>query len=264
MIGGNLVRNLKLHAAVLRHGPAQAARSTIQRTALDIPIFVINLERNQERRVFMTRYLASIGLDARVFPATDGRTLDLIELERAGVYIDSIARERFSRSLSPAEIGCALSHLRLYQTLIDEGVGEAVVLEDDAMLSHDFPAQLATLRGELPPDWDLVQLFCSCRDGDRVGPHVIRFLSRSCMPAASAGYLLRLSGAIKLVREGYPVRYPSDSLIGRSPRWGTNIYGTEPQLVSINNVFPSQIGHGHSLRTKVTDSIKRALVKVLK
>jgi hypothetical protein len=83
------------------------------------------------------------------------------------------------------------------------------------------------------------------------------------MPVAAAAYLLTSAGARKLIGGAYPIHYPADSLIGRSPRWGTQVYGTDPQLVTINNVFPSGISADRSLRTRITAGAKAIAVRLL-
>jgi glycosyl transferase family 25 len=229
----------------------------------DIPVFVINLERNRQRREFALQRLAGLGLKAEIFPAVDGKTLNLGELEKDGIYNDGVAHEKFSRSLSMGEIGCSLSHLRLYKKMLDENIGLALVLEDDAMLVDGAREQLAALIERLPGDCDLLQLIYECRDHSPVAPGIVRFHSKSCMPVASAGYLIRASGARKLLGEGYPVRYPADSFIGRSPRWGTNVYGALPKPVKINNIFPSEIYRGETLKSKIGNRVKAAFVRLL-
>jgi len=42
------------------------------------------------------------------------------------------------RNLSLAEIGCAISHLEIYQDILDRNLDSAIVLEDDAILTQNF------------------------------------------------------------------------------------------------------------------------------
>lgn len=228
-----------------------------------IPIFVINLERNRQRREFALQTLIDLGLQGEIFPAVDGKSLDLDVLKSTGVYDDAVAHAKFSRSLSMGEIGCSLSHLRLYKKIVDEEIAVALIFEDDAMFVEDVRKHLAGLLERLPDDADLVQLIYECKDYAAVAPGVVRFLSKSCMPVASAGYLIRNSGARKLLAEGYPVRYPADSFIGRSPRWGTVVYGAAPKLVRINNIFPSEIYHGRTLKSRLGNHVKAVFVRLL-
>jgi glycosyl transferase, family 25 len=256
-------RNVGAYLATVRKKNTRSGTPVRQGRLANIPIFVINLERNRQRREFALQKLAGLGLKGDIFPAVDGKTLVLDKLIKDGIYDDAVAHEKFSRSLSMGEIGCSLSHLRLYKKILDEHIGLALVLEDDAMFVEGAREQLADLLERLPDDADLVQLIYECKDYSRVAPGVVRFLSKSCMPVASAGFLIRESGARKLLAEGYPVRYPADSFIGRSPRWGTNVYGASPKLVAINNIFPSEIYQGRTLKSRLGNRVKAVFVRLL-
>ena len=257
-------RNVGTYISIVRkRNTPPSAITGAQDLLADIPIFVINLERNRQRREFALQKLADLGLKGEIFPAVDGKTLDLNELKSKAVYDDAVAHDKFSRSLSRGEIGCSLSHLRLYKKIVDEDIDTALILEDDAMFVDDVRKQLTGLLGRLPSDSDLVQLIYECKDHSPIAPGLVRFHSRSCMPVASAGYLIRKSGARKMLAEGYPVRYPADSFIGRSPRWGTMVYGASPKLVRINNIFPSEIYQGRTLKSRLGNRVKAVFVRLL-
>lgn len=254
------LRNIRLYTSTVGgKGISRDKREQIQ----SMPIFVINLERNKERRDFALQRLANLGLGAEAFPAVDGKTLKLEELEKTGIYNDVVSHEKFSRSLSMGEIGCTWSHLKLYQKMLDEDIDLALILEDDAMLVDDALPALASLIKNFPSECDVVQLIYECKDHSLLAPGIVKFHSKTCMPVASAGYLVRKSGARKLLAEGYPIRYPADSFIGRSPRWGTIVYGALPKLVRINNVFPSEIYRGRTLKSSIGTWVKVMLVRIL-
>ena len=260
---GHFLRNALRYRQIVHTTRYEGDPASAQAGA-PVPIYVLNLERSPERRAFILGHLASMDLPANIFPAVDGRTLDIPELEGKGIYRDAVARDKFSRSLSAAEIGCALSHVGLYEKLVQEGVEAALVLEDDAMLVNGFREQLATLMSELPADWDVVQLIFKCEDVEPFSPCLVRFPMRTAMPVAAAGYLISRAGAMKLVANAYPLRYPADSLIGRSPRWGANVYGARPQLVTINNIFPSNIAAARTMKARIARKAKELVTRHLK
>ena len=229
-----------------------------------LPVFVVNLERKPERRAFALNHVRSHGFTPTVWTAVDGRALDVFELERTGVYRDAVAHEKFSRSLSPAEIGCSLSHVRLYEHIVERAIPITLVLEDDAMLADGFGPKLQALIRALPSSWDLVQLIYACPDFEPIDGSVVRFRMKTGLPAASAGYLVTLLGAKKLLTEAYPIHYPADSFIGRSPRWGVEVYGAQPQLVTINNLFPSDIAAIRTLKSRVATTVKELFVRLLR
>jgi len=103
--------------------------------------YCINLARRTDRRKNAETEFAREGLDVEFFRATDGRiaTPD-------GLYI------------TPGEYGCASSHVRVWQDMVDRGHDLALVLEDDIELCLNFKTKLQSVIQEatLVPDWDLI------------------------------------------------------------------------------------------------------------
>jgi glycosyl transferase family 25 len=91
---------------------------------------VVSLESSQERRTFIRRHLHSVGIPFRFFDAKDGRKMTDDALRKVAPKggID------YCGLLTPAEIGCAISHLLVIGE-ISRGKDEyGVVLEDDVFL----------------------------------------------------------------------------------------------------------------------------------
>lgn len=258
----NFAKNIGLYISAMRKKHKNQDKLEISESISKIPVFVINLERNKERREFAMNQLQRLGFQPIIFPAVDGKKLNIEDLEKSGIYKDSVAHEKFSRSLSLGEIGCSLSHIYLYQKMVDENIDLAIILEDDAMFVDDAGDRILELLEGLPQDWDLVQMIYECKDYSTVSPGIVRFRSKNCIPVSSAGYLINYSGAKKLLDEGYPIRYPADSYIGRSPRWSTNVYGASPLLVKINNIFPSDIYKGKTFKSLLSNLVKSAFVRI--
>lgn len=233
-------------------------------SGLPFPIFVVNLARSEPRRHFILGHLRQLGLRGTIHTATDGRTLDLADLDRRGIYRDAYAHEKFSRSLSLAEIGCAMSHAGLYEKIVRENIEVALVIEDDVELVNDFRERLPKVMAELPADWDVLQLYFTCSDIERVSEHLVGFPMKTGLPVGAPGYVLTKAAAQKLLDHLYPIHYPADSFIGRSPRWGTRVYGATPQLVTVNNVFPSTIWSDRNLKTRLVNGAKELIVRLLR
>lgn len=258
----HFILNAWRYTSAVRRGQSETAESRV--LSARMAVFVINLERKPERRAFAIGHLKSHGLTPVIWPAVDARGLDLAELQRSGIYDDRVAHEKFSRSLSLPEIGCSLSHVRLYEHIVRADIPMSLVLEDDAMLVDDFTANLEALLGAVPESWDLVQLIYACKDYEQMNDHAVSFKMQTSLPAASAGYVVTRRGAEKLLSQAYPIHYPADSFIGRSPRWGLQVYGAMPQLVTINNLFPSDIAAIQSPKARAVKAVKDLVVKMLR
>ena len=105
--------------------------------------YVINLARSRDRRAHMTAQLRKTGLDYEFVTAVDGRDLDLQD----STLIDAAL---FAKNTFPAgTAGCALSHLRTYRKIMDDGRDEALVLEDDVTLPSDLGPLVDAVAGHL-------------------------------------------------------------------------------------------------------------------
>ncbi len=142
----------------------------------------------------------------RAFQETQSSTLGFSPLWQAALGIDAFTDEEFlrhafhwQRPLKKTEVGCFLSHLQIWRT-IAAGQAPAVVLEDDVILSEDWPQvidQLATLEGI-----DCINLETVGKkqlgQAQQSGPWTLR---RLYLNSSGAGaYLLWPQGARKLLQ----------------------------------------------------------------
>jgi glycosyl transferase, family 25 len=117
---------------------------------MSVEILVISLPGAEARRRLVRAQLELPGMPPhRILDAVDGRQLGAAEL--AAVYDDAAARSHVGRALTGAEIGCAASHLSACRQVAAEAIGAAVILEDDALLGHQFLAVLERLLPMLDP-----------------------------------------------------------------------------------------------------------------
>jgi glycosyl transferase family 25 len=97
--------------------------------------YIINLERSPQRRAHMEKELARVGLEPEFVVATDGRNVDLTD---AAVVDFAALREGGPEVQVRAGVGCALSHLRVYEKVMADQCPVALVLEDDVSLPDDL------------------------------------------------------------------------------------------------------------------------------
>ncbi|MCU0809895.1 MAG: glycosyltransferase family 25 protein [Thiobacillaceae bacterium] len=117
-------------------------------------LFVINLERSSDRRESIAAQLGGLGIDFELFPATDGARLSQNDLAQ---YHESHVVGQIARPMSPSEVGCYLSHTRLWKKIVAEDIPWAVVLEDDVDIHDDLTGILAAI-DKIPFQWDYIRL----------------------------------------------------------------------------------------------------------
>lgn len=112
-------------------------------------IIVISLTTASARRRLMSAQLEWPGMPLfEILPAVDGRSLTP---EQLGALYDEAAAMRHQRPLTPPEIGCAASHLQAYRRILENDLPAALVLEDDALLGHQFLKLIGPLLATLDP-----------------------------------------------------------------------------------------------------------------
>lgn len=205
-------------------------------------IFVVTLARATDRQARVRSRLA--GLDYEFFHGFDRQVLDLQRLAREGVYAPDRARrvDRFSRDMGPGQVGCSLSHRKIYEQAIANGWQRVLVLEDDVVAREDDLPQLGDALVQLPERWDVLYLgytnFETVTTRDRVKQasyvvlsalrlmkwtprEILRFHPKPFSPnLRSAGlhhcthaYAFTLEGAKKLLDAQTPVAFPADQLL---------------------------------------------------
>lgn len=93
-------------------------------------IFVINLRDRKDRRDNIKRIFSKQGISNYSFiTAVNGKELDNSIISKCRSWLQrAIYREGF---LGSSEIGCALSHLKIYKKIVDENLEGALIFEDD-------------------------------------------------------------------------------------------------------------------------------------
>jgi glycosyl transferase family 25 len=204
-------------------------------------IFVINLERSTARRADMIRQLSELRLNFTIVRAVDGQACDKSTLEKE--YSSQQSKRLHGRDLTPNEIACSLSHISVYERMVQERLRCSVILEDDVQIEFAFKIFFSKLPNMMNDDWEIINLFSDQKStpfGDPVfGAYRYSRFQGPCN--RTAAYALKLSGAKKLLEFARPIRFAADGLTGRFHETGIEMLGILPELISLKNV-PSDIG----------------------
>ena len=214
-------------------------------TKQTVPILVISLAGEEERRKRVRKQIEALGLVFEFFPAVDGRKLNPM----ASPAYDSVRRRRaFGRDLTGGEIGCLLSHRAIYEKMVAEALDEVLVLEDDAILGPDFPSVLAALQRR-PVPYDMIRFFGDPKIAQLpqrylcplVGDYRLSRLATT--PGGAQAYLIRLQGAKKLLPFMQRNWLPVDILMGRSWEHGLQWFTVQPSPSDYDRTLESAIGN---------------------
>jgi|LSQX01.2.fsa_nt_gb glycosyl transferase family 25 len=205
-------------------------------SSIEVPVWIINLKRDTERLQFMQEQMERLGIDYRVIEAIDGRSLGEDEKEP---YSKSIALRDFGRELTPGEIGCALTHIRIWNQTIEEDINEVLVLEDDVYIGIGL-IEVLKHRDRLPQDYQHINFSTNALQipfGDFV-TDIYRASRHAERPYLTSTYLITKNGAQKLLDLVSPLYMPIDNFITI-----TDIvsYGIYPRVAVLSET-PSGIG----------------------
>lgn len=167
-------------------------------------VFMINLWRRIERRVKMENNFRELGLDVEHFPAVDGKQmdedyLDEMEIKFLPGYMDPYSK----RPMTMGEIGCFLSHFFIWERIVELGLKEVLVLEDDIKFEPYFKEKLLHLLEDARgiEDWDLIYIGRKrLQESDEPWVDNSNYLVRPSYSYWTLGYLISLKGARKLLK----------------------------------------------------------------
>jgi len=184
---------------------ADLARRDILQT---LPVYVISLKDAVERRSLITQHLNALGIEHEIVDAVRG---DALSRE----YLQEINP---ARNMSPGQIGCYLSHIRLYERIVAQQTPVALVLEDDTVLHANIMSLVTDGCQSLEFD------YCFLGSDDSGDAGYVFYDSAAPMPLSkqltaypmSSGpfcthaYLITLEGATKRLACAYPAHRAID------------------------------------------------------
>lgn len=215
---------------------------------MNIPVFVINLKRSAERRHHTTEQLNDLGVPFQIIEAIDGAELSDQEIQNNRDF-NIYKCGMHSRYLLKEEIGCTLSHLKIYRHMVDEKIELACILEDDNDYLKDFKDLLVD--GHLSiVEWDLLYLGhhsgCTSKEAQSRKKNQLLpfnyFIGEAIeVPYGSYAYIINIEAAKKLLNRAYPIRIPFDSYIGNASAIGIRTFLLSPPCAFNNSSFNSTI-----------------------
>ncbi|TWT79080.1 Glycosyltransferase family 25 (LPS biosynthesis protein) [Planctomycetes bacterium CA13] len=112
---------------------------------------VISLQRATTRLAHAQSLLAQLPLVAEILPAVDGAAMSKQEID--AVYARHLHQPRYPFELRVGEIGCFLSHRKAWQTIVDQDLDAALVMEDDVLIDGEpFERAIDFIKAHAPRD----------------------------------------------------------------------------------------------------------------
>lgn len=185
-------------------------------------VFVINLDKDKERMASIDSQLKRFGIDYERIPGVYAKAMPKEEIDK------TVNRFRWwcavGRPIVLAEIGCALSHKKIYEMMkIDDAV---CILEDDVNISDTFPQKICEVESII--DCSLPQVYLLSNHRNRFeGKGILRHSFGLC----TDGYIITKLAAESIIRHNFPLQVPCD-------HWGR---WAKQGLLELYHVLPASI-----------------------
>jgi glycosyl transferase, family 25 len=202
------------------------------------PIWVLHAPRVTARRKMMTEQLDGLGVKWESVEGVDAQALDM---KKVDAYSERASLRDLGRPLVPGELACVMSHMAMWKRIVDEGLPEVLILEDDIRVGVGLLSVLAA-RERLPADYELINFLTDVAQVP-FGP-VVADIYRASRHQGNANrascYLLKHAGAEKLLAFAQPIRMTPDEITGRTSLSRVHSYGVSPPAASLTDL-PSSI-----------------------
>ncbi|MEQ9945037.1 glycosyltransferase family 25 protein [Pectobacterium aroidearum] len=195
-------------------------------------VFVINLEKDKEKKTKIESECRKAGLDYEIISAVDGKALNDNELKSKTHPISA-------NYLSKGEIGCVLSHQKIYKKIIDANIDYALILEDDVELSQEInPFLKDFLNSKNKIKGDIFLLY----------PSGLKFLNRKIIishncffyevynSSCAHGYIISRKAAKKLMRINTPIILVADAWLWFYQISLLKVYALNKELVKAYDI----------------------------
>ncbi|CAK5110729.1 unnamed protein product [Meloidogyne enterolobii] len=166
-------------------------------------IYLINLARRPERLNKMAQILRLVGMKFERFEAVDGQNLTKRQLDSLN-FLPGYLDPWHKRPMKLGEIGCFLSHYKVWKDVVANGYDRAIVLEDDMKFTQNGTLILNKMVQDLMKtrlDWDFI--YFGRKINNWGNPELFvpghSHLSTISYSYWTIGYAISLSGARKLI-----------------------------------------------------------------
>ena len=180
-----------------------------------IPAFCVTLERRKDRWKRFQDQPGIRPLEVKRFIGVDGKTLDIKKDKRIATLTKRSILRNIRRSHeeldSPGGVGCALSHIAIWQWMVDNQQPICLVFEDDAVVPDDFVTQAnhciqQSLVLKDPKQWDLWYMGGSSEGMTRIPQEPAESgLVRAGAFILTHCYVITLQTATKFLEDVYPI-----------------------------------------------------------
>lgn len=199
---------------------------------------VISDKNNIERRALVATELKKVQLEPRFVDAVMGKHMTAEELKRSVLGGGDW--------LLPGEIGCALSHLKVYKSLLESPKNSVLILEDDIQFASTMTYSLLEELYTFVDEQQEPTVLCLYDNAAHLGKVIKSFDGFSLYEAVKVvcthAYIINRAAAKKILAIQSPLRWPMDLFEYYYKLNCCRLYCVSPALIT-QKVVESTIGN---------------------
>lgn len=196
-------------------------------------VYLINLDQDADRLKHVDTQLKQLGIPYERFAAINGQKVDIEELSKDNMLKrQALKAAHFNRG----SLGCYLSHVAVYQKILQDGHQRVLILEDDIDIISDFKNALVAAYPRMPANWDLLYLGYNMIHGTKIHNdyYIPKEGNHQGYNSGMFGYMVSREGAYKLINLLIPIYHPIKDPTIRSNFSKLNAYFMAKKLIFHN------------------------------
>ena len=237
-------------------------------------VYVVSLKDSVDRRKSIINQCEKLDTNPIFIDAVNGK--DLTKSEISQYCNQNKAKQLFGRELLLGEIGCALSHKKIHQKMVDENIPYAVILEDDAVVKEGFN-EVVSLVYKNNLSWHIILLghyrgFEHNQETNSIDSIWSRYSLNKTYRLGKIvkgglgthGYIISQEGAKQILDflEYDELYLPIDKITSNNDI--VKVYGLSPVVITIANQFNSLIENTNSRGNDRDGELVYEIAKLLK
>lgn len=213
-------------------------------------VYVVNLDKDSDRLENIKDQCEKANIKFNRFSAVNGNLLNidkLVKTNKLRLFKNSFFNHnKNGRSSLKGSIGCALTHRKIWENVVNSGKN-TLVFEDDIILPKNFWDRLNKNIKEVPNNWDIIFLGGVRIYGSSISKNVIKAKATKTNFWNNCGtysYLINPASANKLLNIINPISNYLDIQMNRQYN-NLNVYYIVPTIVKHNFKIPSTRNKGN-------------------
>ena len=196
-------------------------------------VFLINLDRSRDRLKMAKKVWIKENVKFTKISAIDGRKLSISQL----INNKYVTHGKLEYDGWGGTVAAALSHLYIYQRMVDEKMKVALVLEDDSKPEKPyFWNNLKKILKDVPKDWNMINLTGALNMSHPPGAEGIIVIKNIYKPnkilcPGMVAYLIKLQAAKALLKHIIPMRMEIDFQIREIYDTKIRMYIPQPPII---------------------------------